>query len=189
VFLELAVNDRLVAADPDPEGASHFSMLLYYVGQNHYDLGTLREFVSRWLFYSIAAPSLDATYAAGDNYAGDYGAEVTLASYLASPVSIALVLVFAAIAVASALPGYRREQPAALSGVAGALGAYALLRAAFFLAVYPGECLIFSSSTVLAHMLLVAMPFTASLFPWKRGLLWTFAALLFIANASFIIGR
>jgi hypothetical protein len=190
LFLEVAVNGRLIQADPDPEGASHLSMLLYYVTQNRYDLGTVLDFAARWLFYSIAAPSLDATYGARTDYAGDYGPGVTLASYFSSPVSATLVILFGAIVAACILPRYRRAcLDAALAGVPQALVAYALLRAAFFFAVYPGECLIFSASTTLAHMLLIGMPFTASAFPRKGALLAAFAALLFIVNATFIIGQ
>jgi hypothetical protein len=190
VFLEVAVNGRLVEADADPEGASHLSMLLYYVTQNRYDLGTVLDFAARWLFYSIAAPAPVADYGARTDYAGDYAPDVTLASYFSSPVSAAMALLFGTIVAACVLPRYRRPcLDAGLAGVPQALIAYAVLRAAFFFAVYPGECLIFSSSTTLAHMLLIAMPFAASAFPRKGALLAAFAALLFIVNATFIIGQ
>jgi hypothetical protein len=190
VFLEVAVNGRFVAAAPDnPEAASHVSMLLYYVTQNRYDWPTIVNFVSRWLFYSIAAPSIEATYEARTDYSGDFGTDVTLANYLASPVSAGLVLALGAILLACVQRGDRRAAPDALRGVMFALAAYALVRAAFFFVVYPYECLIFSSSTVLAHLMLVAIPFAASSFPHRQWLLAISAALLFIANGSFMIGQ
>ncbi|MBO0765385.1 MAG: hypothetical protein J2P50_12460 [Hyphomicrobiaceae bacterium] len=190
VFLEVAVNGWLVKANADPEGASHLSMLLYYVTQNRYGLGTVVDFVVRWLFYSIAAPALDAGHGARTDYAGDYGPDVTVGSYFSSPISAGMAILFGAIVAACVLPRYRRAcRDTALAGMSQALIAYALLRAAFFFAVYPGECLIFSASTTLAHMLLLAMPFTASAFPRKEALLAAFAALLFVVNATFIIGQ
>jgi hypothetical protein len=190
VFLEVAVNGRLIAADADPEGASHLSMLIFYVTQNQYTLGAFIDFASRWLFYSVGAPALNATHGARTDYAGDYGPEVTLASYFSSPVSTVMVILLGVILAACFLPGYRRARLApTLAGVPHALAAYAVLRAAFFFTVYPGECLIFSASTTLTHMLLIAMPFAASTFPRKQALLGAFAALLFITNATFIIGQ
>jgi hypothetical protein len=103
-------------------------------------------------------------------------------------VSAALVLLFGVILVACVLPRYRRDGIGDLAGVFFGLGAYALLRAAFFFAVYPGECLLFSPSVTLAHLLLLAIPFAASRFPHKEWLLAACAAFLLITNGSFVIG-
>jgi hypothetical protein len=192
VFLEVAVNGRLIEAGSSPEGTSHLRMLLYYVTQNEYSLGIVWVSAARWLLYSIAAPALVATEGARENYSGDFDLWVTPASYLSSPVSILMVVAFGAILAASVLPRYRHAGPRGIGGLAGlpqALIAYALIRASFFIVVYQSECLIFSSSTTLVHMLLVAMPFAASGFPYKQALLAAFAALLFIVNATFIIGQ
>jgi hypothetical protein len=59
----------------------------------------------------------------------------------------------------------------------------------FFLIFNPGECLLFSSGTTLTHMLLIGIPFAASRFPAKEGILAASAALLLIVNGSFMIGR
>jgi hypothetical protein len=189
LFLEVVVNGRLVDAATNPEGASHLSMLMFYMSQNDFSADTFYWFAIRWWFFNLAAPSLDATNAADFNYAGDYGPDVTLASYFSSPVSAALVLVFGVILVACVLPRYRRDGIGDWAGVLLGLAAYALLRAAFFFAVYPGECLLFASGVTLAHLLLIAMPFATSRFPHKEWLLRACAALLLITNGSFIIGR
>ena len=188
-LLEVVVNGRLVRTTTDPEAASHVSMLLFYVTKSQYSVENFVEFSARWLLYSVAAPSIDASYAAGTNYSGDYGPDVTPLSYFASPVTTALVLVVGLILAASFMPRYRREGLGDLAGIPQALLAYCGLRAAFFFVVYPGECLLFSSSTTLAHILLVAIPFSVSHYPWKKSLLAALAALLFIANGSFIIGE
>jgi hypothetical protein len=49
--------------------------------------------------------------------------------------------------------------------------------------------MLFSSSVTLAHLLVIAIPFAASTFPWQLPVLAGLAALLFIANASFIVGQ
>ncbi len=188
LFLEVAVNGPLVSAATNPEGASHFSMLIFYMSQNDFSADSFYWFAIRWWFFNLAAPSLDATHDADTNYAGDYGPEVTLASYFSSPVSASLVVVFGLILAACVLPRYCRGGIGDLPGVFLGLGAYAVLRAAFFFAVYPGECLLFSSSVTLAHLLMIAIPFAASRFPLKEWLLAACAALLLITNGSFIIG-
>lgn len=189
VFLEVVVNGRLVAAGTEAEGASHISMLIFYVTQNDYSPENLLNFASRWLFFNFAAPALDAAYAADpeNDYAGDFDA--TLANYFSSPVSIGLVVLFGAMLVATVLARRPANGSANLTGVFPALAAYALLRGAFFLIFSPGECLLFSSSVTLAHMLLIGIPFAASSLPAKRGLLAALAMLLFIVNGSFIIGQ
>jgi hypothetical protein len=159
------------------------------MGQNYLTPERFTGFAARWMLFSIAAPSLDATYGARTNYAGDYSPEVTLGSYFYSPVSAALVVVLGVILAASFLPNYRCEDLGRFAGVPQGLLAYAALRAAFFFVVHPGECLLFAPSATLAHMLLVAMPFAASLYPHKGRLLAAFAALLFITNGSFILGE
>jgi hypothetical protein len=188
-LLEVGINGHLVRTTTDPEAASHVSMLLFYVTQNQYSIENFVEFAARWLLYSVAAPSVDASYAAGTNYSGDYGPDVTPLSYFVSPVTSVLVLVLGLILAASFMPRYRPSGLGELAGIPQALLAYCGLRAAFFFVVYPGECLLFSSSTTLAHILLVAIPFSGSNYPWKKSLLAVLVALLFIANGSFIVGQ
>jgi hypothetical protein len=186
LFLEVVVNGWLVPADSDPEGASHISMLLYYLDQNDFSAATIYAFTIRWLFFNMAAPSLEATYGATEDYAGDFAP--VLGSYLNSPVSACLVVLFGAILAVSLLRGYRGPITRDMAGVMLGMGAYALLRALFFFLVYPGEYLLFSSAATLPHMLLIAIPFAASSYPWKRALLAGLAALLFIVNGTFIVG-
>jgi hypothetical protein len=84
--------------------------------------------------------------------------------------------------------GREEGVPAVPAGLLAALAAFALVRAAFFFIFNPGECLLFSSGTTLTHMLLAGIPFAASRFPAKQGILAALAMLLLIVNGSFIIG-
>lgn len=188
-ILELIMRGRPGAVEVHAEGANHFSMLIYYISQNDYSFGNLYEFAVRWLFFSIAAPSSRGTAYANpsENYGGDF--EGSLASYLASPVSTALVVLFGVVLWASLARRYRANGFGDLTPVMLGLLAFALARGIFFVLFVPHEAILFSSSAMLAHLLLLAIPFVASSFPWKRSVLAGTAALLFIVNGSFIIGQ
>src|SRR5262245_26600807 len=55
-FLELVVRHRLVGTGTEPEGASHFSMLLYYLYWTDFRRTGLYGFLVNWIFFNIAAP-------------------------------------------------------------------------------------------------------------------------------------
>ncbi len=190
LFLEGVVNGRLTDAGTTAEGASHISMLIFYVTRNEFDFETIYGFAIKWLFFNMAAPSMDATLypsLPGSN-AGDF--DEVLGGYLSSPLSIALVALFGLVLAATVWRRGRDEgAPAVPAGLLPALGAFALARGVFFLIFNPGECLLFSSGTTLTHMLLIGIPFAASRFPAKEGILAASAALLLIVNGSFMIGR
>ena len=189
VIIEVT-NSRLVATVAHPEGVSHFGMLIFYVSKNDYNAASLYSFVVNWLFFNIAAPTPHVSHAvaAWPTYKGYF--EPALANYFFSPVSAGLVAVLGMMIVASMLPRY-----CAAGNLGGRydilvpLMAYTLLRGAFFFIFNPPEPLLFSPAVTLAHLLMISIPFTASSFPAKRTLLATFAALLFVTNGAFIIGR
>jgi len=187
--LEGIMRGRTGAAGVHPEGATHFSMLVYYISQNDYSLGSLYAFAVRWLFFSTAAPSPNGSHwaDASINYGGDF--ELVLTNYLSSPVSASLVVLFGVMLAAGLLARYRGEGVGALTGVLLALLAFTLLRGTFFFIFIPKECLLFSAPVVLAHLLIVCVPFAASSFPAKQGILAAVALLLFITNGTFIIGQ
>ena len=176
------------AAGSHPEGATHFSMLLWYISQNYFTLESLYAFAVRWLFINIAAPEPRADHWADPsiNYGGDFKPE--LENYFSSPVSVSLVVMFALILVVAVWWRQRSERADNLAGILPALLAYALLRSTFFFIFNSKECLLFSSSVTLAHLLMVGIPFVASNFPPKRTALLVFAILLLMVNGAFIAG-
>ena len=186
LFLEFVVNGWLVPAGDEPEGASHVSMLLFYLLQNDFSAATIYAFVVRWLFFNMAAPTVDATFGAAEGYYGDF--EPVLSSYLQSPVSVGLAVLVGAILAVSLLPRHRGQMTRDMAGIMLGVLAYALLRGLFFLIVNPGECILFASAVTLPHMLLIAVPFAVSAYPRRQALLAGAAALLFVANGSFILG-
>ena len=188
-ILEGVINGPLVSAEMDPERASHLSMLFFYIAQNDYGLANLYAFAVNWLFFNIAAPTPDASYAIPPwgNFKGYF--EPALANYFSSPVSASLIAVAGATVVASALPRYRAELPADTTSILMALMAYGLLRGAFFFIFNPDEPLLFSPAITLAYMLVIGIPIAASDFPAKRTFLAAFAGLLFFTNGAFIVGR
>jgi hypothetical protein len=188
-FLELVVNGWLLAAEASPSRGSHLGMLLHYLSRNEFSIASVKEFLQQWLFFNIAAPTSDASYGANSllNFAGNF--PPTLANYFASPVSGGLVILAGAIVLAALGPRHRPADADGSMAILLALLAYALLRGGFFLVYLPGEPLLNSGATTLAHLLLLGIPFAASRLPAKREVLAVFAALLFITNGSFIIGR
>lgn len=169
------------------EGATHFSMLMWYISKNLFTFESLYAFAVRWLFINIAAPELHATHwaDASTNFGGDFKPE--LANYFSSPVSVGLVFLFGLMLVASV---FRRQSAGIKSqvGLVPALATYAIVRGGFFFVFNSKECLLFSSSVTLVHLLMIGIPFAASSFPAKRTLLLIFAVLLFLANGAFITG-
>jgi hypothetical protein len=190
-FLEMVVKRHTgaaAAAGPALEGASHLSMLLFYVSQNDFSAATLYSFAVNWLFFSVAAPTAGTTLAptAWPEYTAYF--EAALRNYLASPVSASLVALFAVMLVASALPRFRGKDVGNGIAIVMALLAYALLRGTFWFIVNPSECFLFSSGTTLAHMLVLAIPFGRCRLPGKQAILAACAFLLFIINGTFMIG-
>src|SRR5262245_6434479 len=156
LFLELVVNRHIVGATTDGpgtelEGASHLSMLIFYVTHNDFSGATLYGFLVNWLLFNIAAPTVTTTFAPATwpEYAGYF--EPALANYFSSPVSAALVALFGVVMVAGMLPKHRSEGAGDLSGILPALLAYAFLRGLFWLVVNPFEGLLFASGVTLPH--------------------------------------
>jgi hypothetical protein len=183
VILEAAVNGWLVPRGRDPEGASHLSMLLFYISENDYGITRLYSFVVTWLFFNIIAPSPEALIQ--PEYGGYF--EPALAYYFSSPIPAGLVALLGAMLIGCVLPRYR-PQGTDLTGIIAALAAFALVRAGFFFLFNPQEALLFSPAATLAHIYLIAIPFAASRFPGKRLVLALFAALLFANNGAYFIG-
>jgi hypothetical protein len=192
VFLEAVVKPATASAassGPATEGASHLSMLLFYLSQNDFSLATFYSFLVNWLFFSVAAPTLETSLApaAWPQYTAYF--EAAVGGYLSSPITAALVALFGVMAVASVLPRYRGESGRDRTALVLALLAYAVLRGAFWFVVNPSECLLFSSGTILAHILMLAILFAGSKLPGKRALLTACALLLVVTNGTFIIGE
>jgi hypothetical protein len=191
-ILEIAVNGWLVPEGNTAEGQSHISMLLFYLAKNEYGVGTLYGFVLNWLFFNIAAPAAEASYwVAGNPRYGTYFGPA-LGAYFSTPAPACLVGLVGALAAAGVWPRYRvgkADTGGYLAAILIALGAYTLLRGAFFFVFNPREPLLFSPAVTLAVLLMAAGPLAASEFPAKRVLLSAVAVLLFVTNGAFIIGR
>jgi hypothetical protein len=115
-----------------------------------------------------------------------------LGAYFSTPAPACLVGLVGALAAAGVWPRYRvgkADTGGYLAAILIALGAYTLLRGAFFFVFNPREPLLFSPAVTLAVLLMAAGPLAASEFPAKRVLLSAVAVLLFVTNGAFIIGR
>ena len=187
IVLEGAINDRLIAAGPDPEGRSHFRMMIFYLLRNDYSASGVYAFLLNWFLFNIAAPTPFARYGSPTTFGGSF--EPTLSSYLISPVSASAMLLLAAMIGGSAVRSHRKAGSAASTAILLALLAYVLVRGMFFLIFNPAEPLLFSPAITLAYLLAIAMPFAVSNVPAKPIFLASLVALLFVANGAFMFGQ
>ena len=182
--LEFIVNGCLISASPVRQYQSHFGLLLHYIMKQSYSLPKLHDFVANWFFFNLVAPT---PFAQWWPVTGGYF-EANVAAYRWSPIAMTTVLVVAAMIAASLLPRVRAASLGPAGGLLLPLAVYALVRAAFFIIFVPDEALLFSPAVTLAHWLIVLVPFTASRFPAKGGLLAALCVLLIATNASFMLG-
>jgi hypothetical protein len=173
-----------------PEGANHFSLFMWYASQTKFTFDSVYYFLVSWLFFSIAAPERHAHHWADPSihFGGIF--MPGLANYVASPLPGALVALFAILlAVIIVRQKDSIGVPNAFA-IMAALFAYAFVRASFFFVFNPKENMLFSPSVILAHLLLLAIPFAAASLPEKAkmGLLALVATLLFVNNGLFILG-
>lgn len=185
LILEFGIRKFVVISPEHKEGSNLVEIFIWYASQNTFSLKTIFDFLQRWFLFNIAAPEPEINYAVAKlRYGGDF--EPALAHYFRSPFSALMIAAFAAMMFCAVL--FRTQDPksAPLGGIMLALCAYALLRMIFFFFFIPGECLLYSPSISLAHLLLVAIPFMASRFPYKGTLAALAAVALFATNAAFI---
>jgi hypothetical protein len=185
-ILEGVLGRWLLAGTKVLEEGSHFEMMIAYVLKMPHGVASLYLMLVNWLFFNIAAPTAKPDYAMPmwPLYKGHF--EPSLANYLASPATVALVVLFGVMIAACLLPRDRARSWGAATGILVPLAAYSALRGLFFFVFNPAEALLFSPAVTLAHMLIVGLPFATSRLPAKQVLLAAFAVLLFIANGRLI---
>jgi hypothetical protein len=185
LVLEFGIRRSLAAIAAIPEGNTFVEIFFYYFSRNVYDLKTLSDFLHRWFLFNIAAPEPAIRHANMNiGYGGDFDA--TLLGYFSSPLSAATLLSLAAVFVAALCCRSRASGAPQAKGIMPGLAAYAAVRMIFFFLFLPGECLLYSPSVTLAHLLFLAIPFAASQFRYKTFALAACALLLFANNAVFI---
>jgi hypothetical protein len=184
IILE-AIKRFAVTIAPNAEGNNLFEIFLFYASQTNYDLPTISAFLQRWIFFNLAAPEAEIHFANIETkYGGDF--EPTLLHYFDTPASAALLAIFAVMAAAALLLRNRDGQRVTLTAIMLALLAYALARLVFFFVFLPAECLLYSPSVSLVHLLFVAVPFAASHFPYKEWLTAALALAMIVTNGLFI---
>jgi hypothetical protein len=169
--------------DQHPEGASHISMLVYYVWRGYQRVDMIYLFVVNWLFFSLAAPTPNAPLWTPPGFF-----EPVLSNYFSSRFSASLIILLTAAIAVAVVKGKRVEGRERMAGIALGLAIYSLVRATFFFIFDPPEALLFSSSVTLAHLLIVAIAFASIDFPGKPVFLAALPPLLFATNQAFILG-
>ncbi len=187
LLLEFFVSGVIATPTQNPENASHFSMFFYYLVREH-SLGAAYIYLINWFFFSIAAPAPEADYLFSKWPLHPYYFEPLLSNYFRFLPQAAIAITFFVV-LGGALRGlWKKALSRDVSVCLLALLAYALVRCLFFYFIHPLEGLLFASPVVLAHLLLLAVPFCASDLPAKRWILAAFALLLQLGNGLFITG-
>lgn len=187
LLLEFFVSGVIATPTNNPENASHVSMFFYYLVREH-SLAAAYIYVINWFFFSIAAPAPEADYLFSKWPLHPYYFEPALLNYFRFLPQAAIAVTFLVMAAGALRALWKRALTRDLSIGLLALLAYALLRCLFFYFIHPLEGLLFASPVVLAHLLLLAVPFCASDLPAKRWILAAFALLLILGNGLFITG-
>jgi hypothetical protein len=189
VLLESVMRGWSRVVGTHPEGSNHFSMFFWYVAQNEISAHSVKEFIARWFFFNIAAPERHADHWANPSIKFGGIFYPTLSTYLDSPLPATVAGLFALI-VAIIVLGPKRVTASTTASLVWALFAFASARAIVFFFFNAKECMLFSPSVTLPHLLFLALPFTAAdLAERAKGvLLALFVAVLFLTNGLFIIG-
>jgi hypothetical protein len=187
LLLEFFVNGVIAAPTDNPENASHFSMFFYYLVRQHSFAGAY-IYVINWFFFSIAAPAPEADYLFSKWPMHPYYFEPAFSNYFRFLPQAAIAIAFLAIVTGTVLSLWKKALSRDYAICLLALLAYALLRCIFFYFIHPLEGLLFTGPVMLAHLLLLAVPFCASPLPGKRWILAAFALLLLAGNGLFITG-
>lgn len=187
LLLEFFVNGVIAAPTNNPENASHFSMFFYYLVRQH-SLAAAYIYVINWFFFSIAAPAPEADYIFSKWPMHPYYFEPTILNYFRFLPQAAIAITFFAVLAGALLALWKKALSRDLSVMLLALLAYALVRCLFFYFIHPLEGLLFTGPVILAHLILLTVPFCASSLPAKQWILAAFALLLMIGNGLFITG-
>jgi hypothetical protein len=189
VLLEGVMRGWSSVAGTHPEGANHFSMFFWYASQTEFTFNRVYYFLTSWLFFNIAAPERYAYHWTDPSihFGGIF--MPGLANYLASPLTAALVASFGVLMAAIIVLRRKTSVVPNVSAIMLALLTYAFVRAAFFFVFNSKENMLFSPSSTLAHLLLLAIPFAATGLQEriKLALLGLLAALIFVNNGLFIV--
>lgn len=187
LLLEFFVNGVIAAPTDNPENASHFSMFFYYLVREH-SLAAAHIYLINWFFFSIAAPAPEADFLYSKWPMHPYYFEPALSNYFRFLPQAAIAIAFIAIVSGAAVALWKKVLSRDWSILLLALLGYAVVRCFFFYFIHPLEGLLFTGPVMLAHLLLLAIPFCASPLPAKSWILAIFALLLLAGNGLFITG-
>src|SRR5262249_47380006 len=119
-FLELVVKPNTGGATTEGyegEAVSHLGMLIFYVSRNDFSWETLYGFLVNWLFFSIAAPTIQTTFALRIWSEWTAYFAPVFANYFTSPVSGTVATLLGVVLVASLLQGARRRGDGGTAGL------------------------------------------------------------------------
>lgn len=185
-FADLGIGRAVTDGSSQVFEGNHFQLFLTYVALTDHSLSSLYGCVLQWFFFSLAAPTPYATGTAAlwPQYYGYF--EISFLNYFTHPAGVFFIAILGLISVCGILAS-RKKLPAASLGLVAGLFVYTLVRAFFFFLFDPDEALLYTPSVVLAHLVILAIPFAASSFRFKASAVTALAISVFILNLRFMM--
>ncbi|HKJ61689.1 MAG TPA: hypothetical protein VKA94_06795 [Hyphomicrobiales bacterium] len=188
IALELLIDRSIAAGANEAEANGHFDLLLTFAALGDHGIASWLGFALNWMLFSLAAPASNAdySYAIWEDYHGYF--EPSVLNYFGNGAT-GLFLVMLCIMLATVVI-YRRSdaKTASLQPLLIGLAAYSLIRSILFFVFIPAEALLYTPPVILAHLLILFCFFIYSDAPYKKPVLYTFVAALFISNMRFLFG-
>jgi hypothetical protein len=179
----LASNGVVVA-----EGKNHFDLMLTFAALGDHSILSFIGFLLNWFFFAIAAPSPEAShiYEIWPNYDAYFEPEpFHYLNHLTSGLFMLSLLTM--IGAAIFLRPERPRDPTLRFLLIG-LAVYSLERIILFFIFIPSEALLYSTSTLFCHLIILSVLFLNSRFPYKKLTYNFFVATLAISNIRFLFG-
>jgi hypothetical protein len=186
--MELLISRSVAAGADEAEGSSHFDLLLTFAALGDHGFMSWLGFMLNWLLFSLAAPSDNAeySYAIWEDYAGYF--EPNVLNYFDNGATGLFLILFCVMLVAAVICRRDDVKITSLRPLLIGLAAYSLIRSVLFFVFIPSEAMLYTSPVILAHLLILFCFFIYSGAPYKRPILYTFVAALFISNMRFLFG-
>ena len=185
---ELLIDRSVATGVNQAEASGHFDLLLTFAALGDHSIKSWLGFALNWLLFSLAAPADHAeySYAIWKDYEGYF--EPNLLNYFDNAATGLFLILLCYMLVTAVI--YRRSNSkiASLQPLLIGLAAYSLIRSILFFIFIPTEALLYTPPIILAHLLILFGFFIHSGAPFKRPILYSFVAALFISNMRFLFG-
>ncbi len=186
--LELFINYSVQTRGLEAEGNSHLDLLITFAKLGDHSLESFYGFILNWFIFSLAAPSQYAnhTYQIWPDYEGYFYPAIT--TYFSHIAQALFIIAFAVILLLIIFSKKKISDNNNIHYLLIGLGLYSAERIVLFFIFIPSEALLYSSPTVLAHLIIITALLSRCAVRMKLLAFHYCAAMLAISNIRFIFG-